>query len=648
MRTLNKAVLKTLITGSAALLLLATTACGGGGGGSALPGDRRGGEGSDPNNGFNQGPGDEPIEDYKNPWDQPKIECDSEGASEICFDGDEALIDKGECRSGVRHCADGYWSPCIGQVVPVPEYCDFKDNDCDTQVDEGVLSSCGDCNPYCAVAESGAGTADPLTPADANSQNVVQTGDGWLTLTETAINLNVIWIANSAEGTVSKLDTTTGYEMGRYKVCSNPSRTAVGKLGDGWIACRSDTASVAYIINFDGECEDKNGNGTIETSRDLDNSHTISGAEMLPQGQDECVKWIKHTAGVPGNPAGANIARALGITQKEEGWVGLWESKQLVKVEKENGDVVQTISIPANPYGLVIDAEGIVWVSGRGGGVLVRADPASGQVSSTSPNGSYSPYGIALDEWGRVWTAHLGSGGNLVYMYDPKTNGWQSVGVSSRPRGLVSNGNGRLFVACDESDRVAVVDIATLTKFNEIHLGGGHFPIGMAVDSSGFIWAVNQKSGSAHKINGFNLQIIGNYPVGKGPYTYSDMTGSAFFDAVPPGWYRHRFEASQVGGLTGLAAMNNAIWGLLSIDYVAPPGAYIKFRVRTGATIEELEAAQWTPLVGPFPEQTFPVDLATVIEKSGHYLEVETRLYPSDDGDKPLLKGFDLKYETAP
>ena len=622
--------------------------CAGGGGSSTLPSDQvTGGEDFqvDPNNPNNP---NDPTP--SNPFGPPeKVECDQEAATQICFDGAEAQVGVGECQTGVRTCTDGFWTPCIGQVPPVPEYCDFRDNDCDGTVDEGVLSTCGDCNPYCNLTASGSGTEDPLNPTEATSLNVLSTNEGWITLTEKSVNLNVIWVANSAEGTVSKLDTTTGQEMGRYKVCGDPSRTAVGKFGDGWVACRSNGGTVAYIYNFEGECHDANANGTIETSRDLDNNKVISSNEMLPQGQDECVRWIKQAAGVPGNPQSDNVARAMGVDLSESGWVGLWNTKKIVRIEKETGDVVQAIGpIPANPYGLVIDQQGIIWVSGRGGGKLVRVDPNTGTWDSLSPNSSYSPYGIATDEFGRIWTAQLGGDGHKAYMYDPKTGGWASVGIPARGRGLVANGAGRLFVACDQSHRIAVIDITTLTKFNEINLGGTHFPIGMAVDSAGFIWAVNQQSGSVHKINGNSLAIVGNYPVGKGPYTYSDMTGSAFFDAVPPGWYRHRFEAAQLGGVTGLAAMNNALWGSLTVDYVAPPGAYIKFRVRTASTEAELEASLWTPLVGPFPDQVFPVDLSSVLEKAGHYLELEVWMYPSDEGAKPFIKGFDLKYEAAP
>ncbi len=538
------------------LMLAACGSAGRGKGGDPVAGDQvNGQDGTDFTVDPNQpGPGD-PTPD--NPYGAPeKVECDQDGATQTCFDGDEALIGKGECTSGVRTCTEGFWTPCIGQVIPVPEYCDYRDNNCDGQVDEGVRSACDDCNPYCNESTSGAGTEDPLAPEEENSQNVVTTNEGWITLTEELVNLNVIWVANSQEGTVSKLDTTTGYEMGRYVVCNDPSRTAVGKYGDGWIACRSNSARVAYIFNFEGDCVDKNQDGTIQTSRDENDNHIIEPNERLPEGQDECVRWMSPAAGTAGNPGGANIARALGVDLQENAWVGVWEQSLLVQMEKEAGSIIDSISIPAQPYGLAIDKNtGLIWVSGRGGGWLVRVDPQTKAVNQYRPNSSYSPYGITIDEFSRPWTAQLGSGQNAVYMFDPNTEAWKSVGVAARARGLVSNFDGRIFVANDQSHRVSVIDETTVTMINEVSLGGGHFPLGMAVDSAGFIWAVNQQSGTVHKINGNSLAVVGNYPVGTGPYTYSDMTGSAFFDAVPPGWYRHRFEASQLGGVTGLAAM---------------------------------------------------------------------------------------------
>jgi len=548
----------------------------------------------------------------------------------------------GECDGGVQVCSGGSWSECTGQVLPTEEVCDTRDNDCDGTVDEGVLSPCGNCDPSCAVATVGGDSKDGFTADEDNSKGFKVTPEGWLSLEATEVDMSVIWVANTGENTVSKLSTESGKELGRYAVCTNPSRTAVGMHGDGWVACRDEGGAVGRIINFEGECTDKNGNGLIDTSHDTNDDGVISGAEMLPKGDDECVEWKVQI----GSAYGDNVARALGVAKDGYGWVGLWNAKKLVKIAPKNGEAVQTIDIPNNPYGLVIDKQGVIWVSGRGGQKLVRVDPQTGNISSTAPSGSFDPYGIALDEHGRVWIANCCSY-HGTYMYDPQAGSWHAIGTAARPRGIVSNGKGRVFVANDETDSVAVIDSNNLLNIGSIALGSGRFPLGMAVDVNGYIWAVNQNSSSVHKIDGNSLNIIGEYPVGSSPYTYSDMTGTAFFDVIPPGWYRHRFTGTTKAGVTGAQAKSKIRWQGLIVDYMGPPGSYVKLRLRVANSEEAINEKPWTPFFGPFPDQQFPLDITQTFDEPAEVLDVEVWLYPGgSEQSMPILKGIHLQYDN--
>ena len=77
-----------------------------------------------------------------------------------------------------------------------------------------------------------------------------------------------IWVANSSEGTVSKIDTVTLEEVGRYKThpsYGDPSRTSVSLNGDVAVANR-------------------NGNGSIDTSTGKN--------DVLEWDDEECRAWF--------------------------------------------------------------------------------------------------------------------------------------------------------------------------------------------------------------------------------------------------------------------------------------------------------------------------------------------------------------------
>ena len=150
-----------------------------------------------------------------------------------------------------------------------------------------------------------------------------------------SVDFTFIWVANSPEGTVSKIDTRTAAEVARYRTGPednpDPSRTAVELTGD--VAVLNRAGSVTKIAALLERCVDGNANGTIETSSGPD--------DVLPWGTDECVLWhqtLPHYEPTPGDHVwGARpVAWDAGEPNPEDScdrgparlWVGWYEGNR--------------------------------------------------------------------------------------------------------------------------------------------------------------------------------------------------------------------------------------------------------------------------------------------------------------------------------
>jgi len=558
--------------------------------------------------------------------------CACTGVAANCYSGQAQWLGKGQCQAGVQLCKKGFWSECKGEILPTPEVCDAKDNNCNGLIDEGVLSACGTCDLSCTMQKVGPDFGNPFDIKGKKGLKINKKGYIELDIGKSNVDLSNIWIANSSEQSVSKLNTKTGKEMGRYKTCGSPSRTSVDLNGDVWVGCRSD-GGVVKIINDIKTCVDKNNNGVIETSTDLNGNGTIESNEMKPYQQDECVKFVVY-------PDGKTVARAAGVDKDNYAWIGFWSSKRLRRLHPLTGASTDLININCNPYGLVIDQKGIIWVAGRGCSQLVRVDPKTKAIKTVG-NGKGSPYGINVDMFGKIWIANTNT---YSSRYDPITGAWNSIKHNNRSRGIATSNDGHIYVALDQTSSIAKINSVTLTVVAHISLGAGRYPVGIAVDYDGYVWAINQSKATASKIDVNTNKVIGEYKVGNGPYTYSDMTGYTLHNyTAPKGDFSHTFGYSGWSGTVSESKITTK-WEKIMIDFSVPPKSYIKVRYKVGNSLKSLDSAPWSKNFGPYPPAQMPLNLQNV---TGKFLRVEVFMQANDKKLSPIIKSLSAKGKSV-
>lgn len=586
---------------------------------------------------------------------------------EICIDG--SCLDPedpgGTCEADID--GDGYGEGCArgpdcdegNPTQTGVEVCDGYDNDCDGVVDNGVLSECGDCDMTCSadgIGREGSGSESGWDPEGDDSAGVgVDDMDGALVLDSREVDTHFIWIANTGEGTVSKVDTRTYVEVARYITGpdgggNDPSRTSVNSVGDVYIGNRTGR-SVTKISALGEECPDTNGDGVVTTS--------TGPADVLAWGMDDCVQWnTRLTDGGIIRAVAAQDVEGLDFTLDHYVWIGGWDGITW-KLDGDDGSILVRTESPTNNYGFALDGNGNLWISGRTNNALGRidttrcvddascADPVCGADGDTCVkqaipfDGGRNPYGITVDFNQRVWTANHGS--NSVSRYDPSAaagSRWTHVNIGRNCHGIAADAEGWVWAACygDGIHRLNADDPAGL---NTLVAGtGGKSCKGMAVDFDGKIWAINRGDDATVVEAGPGLgDATVTTEVARGlvtPYTYSDMTGQQLRLATNPrGYYRRVFE-----GCAESTATTGTEWSEIRWEADVPPGTLLRFRVRTAPTRAELEAAEWV-VVAEVPPAASPADVNAALAGAGvepeRFLELEVHLESMRDSTTEVI-----------
>lgn len=355
-----------------------------------------------------------------------------------------------------------------------------------------------------------------------------------------------IWISNTPEGTVSKIDTMTGVEVGRYRTgadgSSDPSRTSVNLLGDVAVVNRAG-GSVVKIAAVEDRCVDANGDGEIQTSTGPTN--------VLPWGQDECVRWetVLHTgaraAAWDSGSDPENIDDMGCQLVDPQLWVSAMDGTDTVHVWRLDGGtgaMLDEVTLPGwtggwgGVYGGAVDRERGFWGVGKENTVLVHVDAETFELSVYDAAGYERFYGIAMDAEGTPWIASEYDDRLLHFsrateqFIDHGTTGHGSL------RGLAIDAAGNAWIAANNPCDLVRFDAAA-GSYQNIALPECGTPVGVSIDVEGFIWVVDQGSSRAYKVDPATNGIVSTVTGLAGPYTYSDMTGAglSLVTNPPPG-----------------------------------------------------------------------------------------------------------------
>lgn len=458
----------------------------------------------------------------------------------------------------------------------------------------------------------------------------------------------IMWIANAGEDTISKWDTENNIELARYHTWfgppashdawsgPSPSRTAVDADGNGYVANRHFDGKPADVIKILAESWiDRNGNGVMDTSYDVNNDGRITPDEMLPMTdtngngkidddeiQDERIAWV-----VSVGPANG-LGRSLAIDTNSNIWLGLYNTKAYYKISGVDGNILAgPIDVsPNTPYGALVDKNGILWGASLGY-TLLKLDTNTNTKLNVYDHSAYNiDYGIALgyDEDDNTHVYQGGRYGNTYIEFDSATETFSTpAAIKYSVFGIATDANGNIVASNIYTGSVtkfapdgSVIWSAAAQVSSEAR--------GTVVDSDDNVWVIHRGANKLSKFRGSDGTPLGVFNTGLYPYTYSDATGLSLRGSMGFGTWTVIYDSESA----------STSWGRVSWNSDVPAGANIDVQIRTGDTEEGLQMATYQPISN-----------GNDFSATGRYIQIKTRLTASPTKESPIL--YDLTVEPT-
>jgi streptogramin lyase len=462
-----------------------------------------------------------------------------------------------------------------------------------------------------------------------------------LQLSVESTTLPFIWVPNSNEGTVSKVDTRTGRELGRYRTGpstnGDPSRTTVDLYGNCWVGNRNTGTVVKMGLLENGQYMDRNYNGIIETSRDLNGDGDITGNEILSWASDECVIYevvlIPGSEGtyIPGQYQGSYAndywnpgPRGIAVDAYNNIWGGCYGSKKLYYIDGSTGQILKVIDVSSvnhTSYGAVVDEDGILWSSGQDKNHVLRLNPTNDSfVTIALP---HHVYGLGLDRSGHLFVSGWQNSKLSRINVSTTTVDWTKDGVYES-RGVACTDDGDVWTA---NSGPGTVTRWTNDGIVKATIPVGNQPTGVAVDAEGKVWVVDNGDEYIHRVDpDTNTVDLSKRIIGTTHYGYSDMTGIV-----------SRTATTRIGTWSVIhnTKQFNSPWGVVSWTSSEPAGMFLKVRVRSSN--DRQRWSLWEDVMNY---------KALRITPEGRYLQVMATLQSMEEEASPIL--YDLTVNPSP
>jgi hypothetical protein len=360
-----------------------------------------------------------------------------------------------------------------------------------------------------------------------------------------AFDFSYLWVANTSQGSVSKINTKTLIEEGRYYADPNPanastSRTSVNIDGHFVVVSNRQGYTLTKIAANIDDCVDKNADGMITTSQNKD--------DLLPWGTDECVHWntpvnsYAYTGGPRGTAwAPGEFNEDTCKYEDQKVWVGWLDAPNHAIIGRFDGVTgVQDATIPLDgwtsgisPYGAAADGFGYIWTINVYQ-ELIRIDSETLEVKRY-PSGGIQFYGMTVDGKGNPWFGPYNNG--AVAMFDAQTETFAEIpGTNENHRGVAVAPDGMVWVATNAGGThgcgLNQIDSNTMTAVQFHTFPQCGTPVGVSIDVDGFVWMVDH-SGWAYRIDPNTYEKV-QVVIAGDHYTYSDMTGGGLQNAIIP------------------------------------------------------------------------------------------------------------------